>query len=338
MQNKMVWTKLSKVFAALIALTLASSVVPGWAPSAHAQGSKKDKSKDKETAKQVLALIRQANAAFDEEDYATALEKYQAAYDLYPDPAILVRLGKTSEAMDKPKDAIGYYQEFIKLMPDDPTSAELEKQIAELQKDVPVMVTVNSTPAGARVRVDAADAAPAGTTPAEIELAPGTHTLYFAQDGYVDASTQVEVAPGKSQTVGVELERAQPQTPVAAVPAQDTTRVDLYGWSALGVGVATLATSGVFLVLKSQSEDDVNNYDKRAAGASREQLQGYKDDANSYYDIAVITGIAGGVLTATGAGLLTYHYMTVDDGDQVAVSVDAGLDSDGAWVGVNGRF
>jgi tetratricopeptide (TPR) repeat protein len=332
--------RLSRGLAALVVVLLATHATPVFVPTAHAQQDQQDA----ETAKKVLQLIREGNTAFDEEKYETAFDKYEQAYELYPDPAILVRLGKTSEKLGNKKEAIGYYKEFARLMPDDPAAEKLAKRAEELEGELPIEVAVASEPQGAQIFLDKAMRDAVGTTPAQVELTAGEHTLYLKKKGFETAVEKVTVEAEGEQSVSVTLTRAMISEEgnggdaVAPIDAE-TSNIPTYGYASLGLGVVTLATSGTFLYLKGVAEDDVNNYDKRAPGASRQALQERKDDANSYYDTALVTGIAGGVLTATGVGLLTYHYLSADAGDdEVAWGVGASFDADAAWLGVNGSF
>ncbi len=333
--------RLSRGLAALVVILVAMHAVPAFVPTAAAQPKQK---KDAETAKKVLQLIREGNAAFGEESYEQAFQKYEEAYELYPDPAILVRLGKTAEKLGNTREAIEYFNEFARLMPDDPAAKKLTARADELEEKLPTVVTVTTEPSGAEIYLTKAREASLGTTPADIELAPGTHTLYLKRKGFETASEEVEVEAGGEKEVSVTLTRAmiaedEDETNKSVEPIEsESSSIGTYGYASLGVGLVTLATSGTFLYLKGVAEDDVNDYDKRAPGASRRALQERKDDANAYYDTALVTGIAGGVLTATGVGLLGYHYMSADADDEVVWNVGAGFDTDQAWLGVNGSF
>lgn len=320
---------------------------PGWVPTLSAQ-SKPEGASSQDVASRVLALIREANELFDAGKYDEAHEKYTQAYALYPDPAILVRLGKTSEKQGKDAKALEYYKEFIRLLPDDPASAEVSAAIARLEQADTAELSVVSVPEGGAIFLgDDADTV-LGTTPTTLTLAPGAYTVRVTLEGYDAASKQVELRAGEKQEVTLGLKEqvpeaiALPTEPLAAEPeASDSMHLDIYGWSALGLGVATLATSGIFYSMALSGEDDVNNYDKRKAGASREELQRMKDDVNADYDVTLVTGIIGGVFAAAGAGLLTYHYLTVREDRNVSAidwELGAGADTERAWVGIHGNF
>lgn len=354
MQN-MNWRKeLSKISALAAPLLISVAVggaTVGWSSPVQAQEQEVIEAgstpSDEEVAKQVLALIRSANTAYDAKDYPKAFEKYEEAYALYPDPAILVRLGKTAEKMDENAKAVGYYKEFVRLLPDDPTSKELLKTISNLENNAAVELTVITKPSGATVFVDAADEPIDGVTPATVELKPGKYELRIEKEGFESSTESVKVVAGQGQEVSVELTRQMLADSASANFASETIkdvdgpRLDIYGWTTLGLGAATLATSGVFYALASSDENDVNNYNKRAPGASPGELQDLKDSAETNYSVSTVTAITGGVLAAAGVALVTYHYVSADDedtGPSIAWGLDTAADSKSAWVGINGSF
>lgn len=321
---------------------------PGWVSVASAQ-ARGDGANSQDVAGRVLALIREANDLFSAGQYHEAQVKYTEAYELYPDPAILVRLGKTAEKQGQEEKALEYYKEFIRLLPDDPASVEVSAAIARLEQVDAAELSVVSDPAGGEIFLNDDAETVQGTTPATLTLAPGAYTVRVTLEGHEAASKQVELVAGAKDEVTLGLKKAAVPEPIAqptpVEPAQpaasDSMHLDIYGWSALGLGVATLATSGVFYSMALSGEDDVNSYDKRKTGASREELQRMKDDVNSDYDITLVTGIIGGVFAAAGAGLLTYHYLTVrEDRNPPAIAweLGAGADTERAWVGIHGSF
>ena len=336
---------------------------------AFAQGGGGGETDEKKT-KKVLQLIRSGNDHYDNEEYEKAYGKYTEAYDLYPDPALLVRLGKTAEKLEKYRDAVMYYQKYIDANPKDQTARNLSKRLPDLKEKLPPLIRVESEPAGASIyRGEVTEANKLGETPGEVEVEPGKVTIIITKEGYSKVTKRLEVEKGSTTTLPVDLEEAEEGRKVAETDAEESdrdvdtlpgddevgepadldepsegksdTNLAVWGYSTLGVGVATLATGTVFAVLTQGAESDVNNYDKRAPGASRSELQDLKDQANSYYRASVVSFVAGGVLTATGAGILTYHFLTAeDDGSKEAsIRLNGGvMPGSGGWVGLSGRF
>lgn len=340
-----------RVTVPVMTSALIFGIMPGTVSVALAQDASAQKSEqassgdDSEVASKALGAIREANDLYGEEKYPEAFEKYQEAYDLYPDPAILVRLGKTAEKLERADEALEFFKEFVRLLPDDPAAEEVNEAIARLEQGDSVEVTLVSEPEGAVVFLGSEEGEILGSTPTTVQLPPGEHVLVFNLTGYESEEQTVEVVAGEAGEVRAELRAAgesvaELESPPPVEPEAEASHLDIYGWTLAGVGVATLVTSGVFYGIALSGEDDVNNYDKRAPGASRADLQKMKDDVETNYDVTLVTAIIGGVLTAAGAGLLTYHYLNVDEDDSYSDSWQwgVGADHDAAWVGVNGRF
>ncbi len=76
-----------------------------------------------------------------------------------------------------------------------------------LRPDTPGTLTITSSPPGAAVWIDT-DPGPSGTTPATLTLSPITHPVMLRYPGYRDYVTSVEVRPGSTVTLSVELEPA----------------------------------------------------------------------------------------------------------------------------------
>lgn len=110
------------------------------------------------------------------------------------------------------------------------------------------------------------------------------------------------------------------------------------GWSALGAGVASAAVSVALTSQIPPRVDEVNAYDKRAPGASREELEQMKRRTNGLYDASITTGVVGGVLIAGGVGFLTHAYTGDEREPKSAWRPAVRIDAAGAFVGAHRRF
>jgi hypothetical protein len=119
-------------------------------------------------------------------------------------------------------------------------AASLEPQLAVAATGT---VSIQSTPEGAQVLVDGE---PAGTTPLELALAPGEHTIVLRRDGYVDDEHSVTVEAGATAEVAAELAVAAPVVVKDEKPDRSALLRPL-GWAALGVGIASLG-AGIALL------------------------------------------------------------------------------------------
>lgn len=292
-------------------------------------------------AKQILALIAEANAHFDAEEFEPALEKYKRAFELYPDPSLLYRMGLSAERTGNIFDAIDYLERFVDAVPDDKTAKQVAERLEDLRAKMPARFMLESDPAGATVYADSMQSESLGTTPLQVDVEPGSRVFFFEMEGFQNEVRNAEAKRGENPAISVTLKEARslaivdPNESVGASPDGEGSNFAVWGWVTTGLGVATLATGGVFSFMSMQATDDVNSYDKRAPGATQAELNGLKDDANGYYDTSIYLYAAGGVLTAAGVTLLVIDAL---QDEPAGTSLFVSPNPEGASVGLQGTF
>jgi tetratricopeptide (TPR) repeat protein len=86
----------------------------------------------KDSARQ---LVRQAKIAFDLGHFDEAASRYEAAYRIVPDAALLFNMGQAYRLGGRREQALASYLGFLRTAPpDDPNRAPVEARVAELQK------------------------------------------------------------------------------------------------------------------------------------------------------------------------------------------------------------
>jgi hypothetical protein len=128
-----------------------------------------------------------------------ALQDYVSSLRIVRSRNAVFNAAITLEKLERYGDAFSYYTEYLRIpgLSED-ERAQARKRRDALRKHIAV-VSVQSEPKGARVRVDRLDLAPRGETPLEIAVSPGAHTIYLTREGYERA--EVEVTAKKGQTV-----------------------------------------------------------------------------------------------------------------------------------------
>lgn len=300
---------------------------------------------DPETIKKVLGLLKAASAHYDAKAYDKAMPLYKEAYSLYPDPAMLYRIGETAEAMGSLREAVSYYDKVAAAMPEDPKVKTLIKRLPSLKSKVPPLITITSTPSGANVYRDSVTGDPIGSTPYEGEAKVGDVTYVLRLDGYETARRVVTHEPAGQQTLAVTLESNQVTDPSAGLeePASSSGSMRTIGYVTAGTGVALLATGGVFSLLQSGKTDEVNSFDKRSQSPAqgRAQLQELKDQAESYHSTSLIFYVVGSLVTVAGAGIVAYDMMQTGQEpatEQTKLRWGFELAPQGASVGISGQF
>ncbi|MFU8805582.1 MAG: PEGA domain-containing protein, partial [Bradymonadaceae bacterium] len=292
---------------------------------------------------------------------------------LFPNAAIYYRLGQTAERLNKPFEAVDHYEEFLALESTGETAQRVKARMPELRANLPARLELDSVPQGAEVHAATATGPERlGKTPLVVDRAVGELTIELTFPEHhphrktieLEAGTRIqttielqEIKPGEAEKVVTEARDRAPGiadaarepsavtgSDVVAAAPEPGERSDLsaWGWTATGLGVAVLATGGVFSYLQHSATEQANSYNKQKVNARPSELEGLKDDANSHYRTAMISYIAGGVITAGGIGLLVYSSMSDSSGelarDERRLKLGAGGDHQRAWLSVSGRF
>ncbi|MDP4770419.1 MAG: PEGA domain-containing protein, partial [OM182 bacterium] len=109
----------------------------------------------------------------------------------------LMRSGDYSVALSNP----GFHDELTALVIDDEAAQTHSFDMRKL----PGIVTINSTPAGGRVRIDGVDL---GIAPlAELDVEPGTHEISITRERYLPATQTIDIE-GRRQQQAFELSLA----------------------------------------------------------------------------------------------------------------------------------
>jgi hypothetical protein len=329
--------------AKLVAFATALSASPAYSQQGEQTAPAEANKPSRELMQEVLALVREGNELFDKGDFAAAYTRYKQAYEKYQQPAILYRLAQSAENMGSLREAVGYYQEFVKLQPNTEAGVKVAQEtLPALYAKVKPKVRFVTEPAGATIYIGTLATQPIGTTPFETEELPAGKTrVIFRRAGFENAQQEINLGQADEREVRVALiPSAEPVDPPKA-KGDSMSGLAIAGWTSTGVGVATLITAGIFSGLSASATNEVNNYEKRGPGASRTELESLKDSAMSRYNTSLVLYIAGGVLTATGAALLIYDGMQEEAAPaqpSTSIWLDGGFDRDGAWVGLQGRF
>ena len=176
--------------------------------SSPAQGQSFDTLSDAQK-EELIMLIGQGNEAYNEGDYAGACREYERAAEIADFGEVYYRLGQCRERLDELDLAIAAYERYLELSPDISDRGRLEAEIERLRETLAARgvahLRIETDPPGGMVRTE--DGATLGTTPLELEMSPGTHDLTFNLEGRVESTRQVELAPGATVELHVELDR-----------------------------------------------------------------------------------------------------------------------------------
>lgn len=133
-----------------------------------------------------------------------ALGSYVSSLRIVRSRNAVFNAGVTMQELGRADDAFDYFVEY-KSMPGltDAERAEVAQRVDAMRARL-ALVVVSSQPA-AEVRVDRRDLAVRGTTPIELAVAPGEHTVYLSAPGHEDREMRVTAVTGETARVVVQL-------------------------------------------------------------------------------------------------------------------------------------
>lgn len=258
-------------------------------------------------------LVDEGIALREQRQDAEALERFDRAYDLDPQPRTMVQIALAEQALGRYAEAEAHLATALASTGDRfirRNRRVLEGALAEIRENLGT-VQIEGGVEGARLQVGDRDAG--GLPLAEpLRLAAGAHTLTVAAEGYEPFTREIEVVAGETSTVAVELTALPPPAPEeepepeplvepTSAPSSEGSAdwLTIAGITGLGVGAVGVGIGVAFMLVR---EDHA-----RARLTCSDTEQACRDHYQGALD-AEAAGIAsfviGGVFAAAGATLL----------------------------------
>jgi len=160
---------------------------------------------DSQSKARAQALLSEGTAAYGRADYATALDKFTAAYKIFPSPKLWFNIGQANRDLGRPVDAVAAFDRFLREADDAPaeTLAEARRSAAELKTKLG-QIKVTCATDGAEVTVDGKQV---GSTPLGemVWTTPGRHQVAVQREGFSPAIEDVAVVVGQAAAINFEL-------------------------------------------------------------------------------------------------------------------------------------
>jgi hypothetical protein len=296
---------------------LAAALVSAWARSASAQDSSElDKSKAREE-------FERGSVLFAAGDYAAALEKFQAAYDLHPHHKIKYNLGLCHMKLGQRARAMQALEDYV-IGEGDAIDQERAHEISILLEEMASKVGVLYFDVEAQLAEVEVDGEICGRTPLKsgVYVEPGEHELRVtATDGFEWHET-IEIEAGESREIsvriadmafpGLEGKTATAVKPEAAAkPAEGPAgvpRASFFSMLALTLAVGAAAgITGGMAVSKAAKLDDLDTRCRDEGCANDTDLyDAYASKKSDTYDSARrLADATTGLLAAAGALAVT---------------------------------
>jgi hypothetical protein len=308
-------------------------------PAAAAPKGPAGKAPDKKAAG---AAFKKGKEAFEKKDYKTAKEEFLKAEEILPAGTAEYYIGRCQEELGDPADAVKWYE---KAQADTKLKEDLSKDAktrGDALKAKPAKVHVTSDPPGATILVDG-KAVPE-KTPADIELAPGSHKITLQSAGKKDSEQAVEVVAFTGATVNATLEAGAPPAvpaedpfagkkpetpPPAETPATTTTttvststtekRDMTWVWITGGAAIVAL---GVGTVFGLQAMSKKKDFDDASVGGAKPDAAAARDarDAGTRNALISDMGFGIGITLAVTSAVLYFTRPTAEEAKPAAAS------------------
>jgi hypothetical protein len=175
--------------------------------------------------------MREGAALYRHGDAASALEKFQAAYDAFPSPRILFNIGQAQRDLQRPVEARESFDRFLTEATDAPADAvaEARRSLAELESKL-ARLNVQCWTRGAQVSLDGR---PLGTTPLAQPLwtTAGRHQLTLRHRDFSPQIRDLDLPAGKIESVEIVMSplaapsRASGRSPVSLTTSAEPSPV-----------------------------------------------------------------------------------------------------------------
>jgi len=289
-------------------------------------------------------------------EFEEALDKFSQARAIYPTGQVLRMTGYAFIALGRWLEAARTIDEALKtdfkpLLPRDAEHAQDQLQVA---LDHLSVVELSSSVEGAKASVDGG---PEQAVPVTLYLEPGAHSFVVSAPDHAPVEREQDLSEGSRTRLELdptilEPEEPPPPEPEPApkpVPVEPEEPSNAFGWFP-GQGVVGLATAGAGVVLSGVAigtgiygaslrgavQDNISAhnqlYDASCAANTASCLTDIElinrdgQRAQTYQNVALGTGIAGGALIAVGATLFLLSDMSplapadADGADHVTLS------------------
>lgn len=340
------WAELRRFpLAVVLATTCSFAVCSMTAPCAAQSASDLDRARD---------LFREGVSLEAAGNWAGALAKFEEVGRVKLTPQVRFHIARCKEQLGRLNEALGEYR-LAEYEAGQQHIGELEaitQAREQLEARVPtVTITRGAGAELARVTLDGVELGEKqiGT---KISLDPGPHTITARLPGDVQFQQNVAVQERESKTVELvpppDLARkSEPEPTTAATNAKPEKSAAEEGdnggpgavpWIVGGVGVASLAASGIFLILRNGALSDLDKVCHGSICPDTKSARDSQDKGELYSTLSTVTFAVGVVGIGTAAVLLLTSGPSDATAEKAALNVDVRGSTTGGGVTVRGAF
>lgn len=264
-----------------------------------------------EQKQRLASLIDEGKKQYDVGNFEISLEQFQRAYDIYPHPDILYRMGLCYERLGEDAAAVRHYRQFLEEVPDAQERPRIEKTIDMIESRIARSeIRISTDPEGAVVYIDESANGVAGYTPTALPVAPGNYKIIVEKDGFERVEELVTVESG--QTLQLRYQLTNKKRVVKSEPSAGNSNTPKVV-TLIAVGAASGVASALFFNGYSIAVDELEALDReRSVEQDYVTRQEYTDAESSRN-----TNLTLGIVTAgVAVGALVWAYLLWDDQPQ----------------------
>lgn len=289
-----------RAISLLILGTIATSLPPRIAAAAPGVTTSPKSSTASDAKKKTAAtkLLAEGNALSNEGDYVEALEKFSAAYDVYPSPKLLLNMGTMLRQLGRNVEAAAVYEQYLKDPDADPQQVELLTRTLDEIDSILAHLRITVSPLDAAVSLDGKPMA-VSVTGTDVRVEAGTHKIAAEKKGFPPALVTVVLKRGERHVASLKLELA----PVV-VKSNSTTIAAIACLSFGGFGFIAAGVTGGLVISANE------NYQADCPNGKCATVAGY-ESAKLGTNLLIANGLswaAGIGGAALGAGLLVWNH------------------------------
>ncbi len=244
-------------------------------------------------------------------DYSGAVAEFQAADAIKSTPQSQRYIGLCQDNLGHYADAVVWYEKFLAQVPDKmkKEGEEIKARVSTI-KAMPAHIRIETTPPGAAI---IADGKSLGTTPTDVELAPGKHIIHIELAGYLPIDKDVDVSYGakeemKSELVAKPVEKPVAVTPVVTPPPEQAKPVEpvkeekhearskLPAYITGGLAIVALGIGTGFGIA---ALDKKSQFDKTPTADIADTGENFALVADMAFGVAITLGVTSAVLFLT---------------------------------------
>lgn len=269
---------------------------------------------DADAKAQAKSLLSEGSTRYRAGDYAGALEKFEAAYAMFPSSKLWFNIGQANRDLGRPVEAMQAFEKFLARGTEAPadTLADARASIESLQRKLG-QVRIDCEVTGAIISVDGKEQGPA-PLPNPAWATPGRHQITATHDSGPLTIENANVVIGEIATVTLTRAKvvAAPPSALDAVPAPAEASTEggwwlgrKWTWVAAGGAVVAGGVGATIGYLAQKRFDDLKN----SCGSGSSTRPGCDEGDISSLKTRMTTanvlfGVAGAA--AVTAGILFY--------------------------------